>query len=93
VAVVRWLIGLVVLLALLFLSLQNAEIATVRFYHWFSWQAPLIFLLLVTFAAGVLAGLLAGFFRTTRLKRQLSRLRREHARQLSAQASRPADAG
>jgi lipopolysaccharide assembly protein A len=76
----RWVVGLGVFLALLFLALQNAELVTVRFYHWFSWEAPLIFLLLVAFALGVAAGLLAGLLRYARLKRQLGRLRREHRR-------------
>jgi putative membrane protein len=91
-ALARWAVGFVVLILLLFLSLQNAEIVTVRFYNWFSWQAPLIFLLLVAFAIGVLAGLLAGFVRTTRLKRQLSKVRREHARLSPAQPAVPIDA-
>ena len=73
----RWIVGGIVFLALLFLSLQNSELATVRFYHWFSWQAPLIFLLLTAFAAGVAAGVLASLARTARLKRQLARLRKE----------------
>ena len=75
----RWIVGTVVFLLLLLLSLQNAELVTVRFYHWFSWQAPLIFLLLIAFAGGAVAGLLAGLVRATRLKRQVMRLRREHA--------------
>ena len=94
-AYVRWVVGVTVFLALLFLSLQNAELVTVRFYHWFSWQAPLIFLLLIAFAAGVAAGLLAGLMRTARLKRQLGRLRREHTRHIATagEASRrPVDA-
>jgi uncharacterized integral membrane protein len=77
--VARWIIGFVVFLLLLLLSLQNSDLVTVRFYHWFSWQAPLIFLLLIAFAAGAVAGLLAGLVRATRLKRQVMRLRREHA--------------
>ena len=48
--VARWIVGTIVFLLLLLLSLQNAELVTVRFYHWFSWQAPLIFLLLIAFA-------------------------------------------
>jgi len=76
-AFVRWVVGIGVFLALLFLALQNAELVTLRFYHWFSWEAPLIFLLLIAFALGVGAGLLAGLMRHVRLKRQLSRLRRE----------------
>ena len=78
---VRWTIGIVLFLALLFVSLQNAELVTVRFYHWFSWEAPLIFLLLIAFALGVVAGLLAGLGRYMRVKRQLGRLRREHHEQ------------
>lgn len=76
----RWIVGIVVFLLLLLLSLQNADLVTVRFYHWFSWQAPLIFLLLIAFAAGALAGILSGLMRSTRLKRQIARLRRDHAR-------------
>jgi putative membrane protein len=77
--VARWIVGTVVFLLLLLLSLQNSDLVTVRFYHWFSWQAPLIFLLLIAFAGGAVAGLLAGLVRATRLKRQVMRLRREHA--------------
>ncbi|HEV2042506.1 MAG TPA: LapA family protein [Casimicrobiaceae bacterium] len=76
----RWIVGTVVFLLLLLLSLQNAELVTVRFYHWFSWQAPLIFLLLIAFAGGAVAGLLVGVVRSSRLKRQVMRLRREHSR-------------
>jgi len=76
-AFVRWVVGVTLFVALLFLSLQNDELVTVRFYHWFSWQAPLVFLILIAFAAGAAAGLLAGLFRSARLKRQLNRLRKE----------------
>ena len=76
-ALLRWIVGGVLFLALLFLSLQNSDPATLRFYHWFSWEAPLIFLLLAAFAVGVAAGLLAGLARAARLKRQLAKLRKE----------------
>ena len=90
-AFVRWTVGGILFVALLFLSLQNSELATVRFYQWFSWQAPLIFLLLIAFAMGVAAGLLAGLFRSARLKRQLSRLRKEHRRAAATAAQAPVD--
>ena len=90
-AVLRWIVGGVLFVALLFLALQNSELATVRFYHWFSWQAPLIFLLLTAFAAGVAAGLLAGLGRVARLKRQLARLRKELRRAGVASQPMPAD--
>ena len=75
--VLRWITGAALFLALLLLSLQNSELVTLKFYHWWSWQAPLIFIVLVSFADGVAAGLLAGAMRSARLKRQLNRLRRE----------------
>lgn len=78
--VARWIVGTVVFLLLLLLSLQNTESVTVHFRPWLAWQVPLIFLLLIAFAGGAVAGLLVGIVRTTRLKRQITRLRREHAR-------------
>lgn len=90
-AVLRWIVGGLLFVALLFLALQNSDLATIRFYHWFSWQAPLIFLLLTAFAAGVAAGLLAGLGRAARLKRQLARLRKELNRAGVASQPRSAD--
>ena len=75
--VLRWIVGCTLFLALLFLSLQNSELVTLRFYHWWSWQAPLIFIVLIAFAIGAAAGLLAGAIRSARLSRQLNRLRRQ----------------
>ena len=75
--ILRWIIGAALFVALLFVSLQNSELVTLKFYHWWSWQAPLVFVVLIAFAVGVAAGLLAGALRSARLKRQLARLRRE----------------
>jgi uncharacterized integral membrane protein len=91
--IVRWLFGATLFLALLLLSLQNSDLVTLKFYHWWSWQAPLIFVVLVAFAIGVAAGLLAGVVRTTRLKRQIGRLRREQRRGDPAPASAGSSAG
>ena len=78
--VVRWIVGLAVFAALLLFALQNVEPVALHFYDRV-WQTPLIFLILVVFAAGAVAGLLTGAIRSARLKRQVTRLRREHARQ------------
>jgi uncharacterized integral membrane protein len=75
--VLRWIVGSTLFLALLFLSLQNSDLVTLKFYHWWSWQAPLIFVVLIAFAIGAASGLLAGAMRSARLSRQLNRLRRE----------------
>jgi uncharacterized integral membrane protein len=73
----RWIVGATVFIALLFLSLQNADTVTLRFFSLASWEAPLIFVVLIAFASGVAAGLLAGTLRSARLKRQVNKLRRE----------------
>ena len=81
---VRLIVGFTLFLLLLFLALQNSDIVELKFYHWWSWKGPLIFIVLVAFALGVAAGLLTGAVRTARLKRQLSRLRREQQRFMPA---------
>jgi uncharacterized integral membrane protein len=82
--VLRWVVGSLIFLALLFLSLQNSELVTLKFYHWWSWQAPLIFVVLIAFVAGAAAGLLAGAMRSARLSRQLNKLRRDQRHKDSA---------
>ena len=74
---VRWIIAATVFIVLLFVALQNADTVTLRFFNLANLQAPLVFVVLITFAAGVAAGLLAGALRASRLKRQLNKLRRE----------------
>jgi lipopolysaccharide assembly protein A len=83
----RWIVATTVFIALLFLSLQNADTVTLRFFQFASWQAPLVFVVLIAFALGVAAGLLAGAFRSARLNRQLKRLRREQRQHGAAPAS------
>ncbi|MDQ6621699.1 MAG: lipopolysaccharide assembly protein LapA domain-containing protein [Pseudomonadota bacterium] len=84
--VVRWIVGLLLFLLLLFLALQNSDAVELRFYHWWTWKGPLIFVILVAFALGAAAGLLTGAVRTARLRRQLSRLRRDQGRFMPAAA-------
>jgi uncharacterized integral membrane protein len=75
--IVRWIVGATIFVALLFLSLQNSGEVTLKFYNLWQWSAPLIFVVLIAFAIGVAAGLLAGAFRTSRVKRELKRLHRD----------------
>jgi uncharacterized integral membrane protein len=89
--VVRWIVGAAIFLALLFLSLQNSELVTLKFYQWWSWQAPLVFVVLIAFVIGVAAGLLAGAWRASKLKRQINRLTR--AESARADGAAPASSG
>ena len=79
--VLRWLLGAALFVALLFLSLDNADPVTLHFFRAATWQAPLAFVVLVTFVVGVAVGLAAGALRNARLKRQLKRMRREASRE------------
>jgi len=84
--VVRWVLGAALFVALLFLSLDNAEVVTLRFFRVTSWQAPLVFVVLVVFVAGAAVGLAVGALRNARLRRQLRRMRREGTREPLAPA-------
>ena len=77
----RWVVGGALFVALLFLSLDNADPVTLRFFRVATWQAPLVFVVLVVFVAGIALGLTAGALRNVRLRRQLKRMRREVARE------------
>jgi uncharacterized integral membrane protein len=78
-SVIRWTIAGVLFLALLLFSLQNADLVTLHFFDVGSFEAPLIFLLLLAFAAGIALGLLASAVRIVRLSREVARLRRPAA--------------
>lgn len=86
----RWVIGALLFLVLLLFALQNSDPVTLRFYHWWSWQAPLVFVVLLAFAVGAACGLLAGALRAARLKRQLARSRRGRTREKATTPPRDA---
>ena len=79
--IVRWIVGATVFLALLFLSLQNSDPAELKFFNIASLKAPLVVVVFVAFAMGVAIGLLAGWLRAARLKRQVNKLRRDQRSQ------------
>ncbi len=92
-SLVRWIFIAVVFVALLFISLQNADPVTLRVFTFYRWEAPLVFVVLIAFASGVALGLLAAAIKVARLKRQMSRMRREHRTQLIAPAAHGATPG
>ncbi|MCC6193811.1 MAG: DUF1049 domain-containing protein [Burkholderiales bacterium] len=89
----RFLVIFAVFLALVWLSLQNSEKATLKFFNVAQWEAPLVVVVLVAFACGAAAGLLAGAVRATRLKRQLNKLRREQRGNAPALTPSPSPVG
>ena len=75
--VVRFVVIAILFIGLLFISLDNADNVTLRFFHLGQLQAPLIFVVLCAFAIGVALGLASGALRTARVKRELKHVRRE----------------
>ena len=89
--IVRWIVGAALFLALLFLSLQNSEKVTLKFYNVWDFEAPLVFVVLIAFAIGVAAGLLAGALRASKLRRQVTRLTRAEKARADESAAMPGE--
>ena len=58
-------------------AVKNTDPVTVRYYFGGEWQAPLVFILLVAFCAGIAAGLFAGLGQLFRQRREIAELKRE----------------
>jgi len=71
-----WTLRFAILLVLVWFSVKNAEIVTLHAYP-YSWQAPLVLIILAFFAAGALLGLLASLGSIWKLKREVNSLKRD----------------
>ena len=60
-------------------AVKNTDPVTVRYYFGGEWQAPLVFVLLVAFCAGIAMGLFAGLAQFVRQRREITALKRELA--------------
>jgi putative membrane protein len=78
-----WIVRLVILLLIVWFATKNADPVRINGLLDQSWHAPLIFVLLVVFAAGMVIGLLAWVPTIVRQRREIARLRKA-ARQLAA---------
>jgi lipopolysaccharide assembly protein A len=75
--VLTWTLRIILFLALFLLALKNTDTVTLRLYFEQVWQAPLILVLLVFFAAGAVVGVLATLTTVFRQRREIARLQRE----------------
>lgn len=82
-SVIRFALLAIVFVAILFVSLDNAETVTLKFFRLAQWQAPLVLVVFCAFALGTALGLATGALRTARVRRELSRTRREHRKALA----------
>lgn len=77
--VLAWIVRIVLFFLLFAFALKNTEAVSLRFFFDAVWQAPLVMVLLISFAAGALFGLLAASGTLFGQRRELLRLRRQVA--------------
>jgi lipopolysaccharide assembly protein A len=68
-----WGLRFAILLVLVWFSVKNAGLVTLHAYPW-SWEAPLVLIILAFFAGGVALGLLASATTIWKLKREVKSL-------------------
>jgi len=78
--VIAWALRIILFLALFLFALKNTDAVSLRLYFDQVWQAPLILVLLVFFAAGTAMGVLATLATVFRQRRDIARLQRELGR-------------
>ncbi|HXF67249.1 MAG TPA: LapA family protein [Burkholderiales bacterium] len=72
-----WALKLALFVLVLLFAVKNTEPVAVRYYLGGEWRAPLVFVLLTFFCAGVAAGIAACLPRLLRQRREIGALRRE----------------
>jgi uncharacterized integral membrane protein len=75
--VLAWILRIILFLALFLFALKNTDTVSLRLYFDQVWQAPLILVLLVFFAAGAAMGVLATLATVFRQRRDIARLQRD----------------
>jgi uncharacterized integral membrane protein len=75
--VVGWVVKIVIFVLLVGFAVKNTDPITVRFYLGYEWHSPLVFVILVFFAAGAAFGALSSLPYAFRRRREMRELRRE----------------
>jgi lipopolysaccharide assembly protein A len=89
-----WIFKIALFVLVLSFAVKNTDTVTVRYYLDGEWQTPLIFVLLVSFCAGIGVGIIAGLSRMFRQRREIAALKRElrqHGRKSTGDAERTAE--
>ncbi|MBI3045047.1 MAG: LapA family protein [Betaproteobacteria bacterium] len=72
-----WVLKFLLFALVVTFAVKNAEPVAVRYYLGGEWRAPLVFVLLVAFCAGVAAGLSAALAQVFRQRGEIAALKRE----------------
>jgi len=76
---VVWILRFVIVVVLVWFAVKNAQVVTIYGLPEQQWQAPLVFILLIVFVAGMLIGLLAWVPTVVRQRREIARLKKAAA--------------
>jgi putative membrane protein len=71
-----WILRFLIVVILVWFAVKNSQLVDVNGLPGQVWQAPLVFVLLVAFVAGVVIGLLAWIPTVVRQRREIARLRK-----------------
>ena len=82
-----WIFRIAIVLVLVWFAVRNSQTVRVHGLPEQSWEAPLIFVVLVAFLGGVIIGLLAWLPTVVRQRREMGRLRKASAAAQAAAAS------
>jgi len=84
-----WIVRLVVVMLLVWFAVKNAQPVEIHGLLDRTWQAPLVFVLLIVFVAGMVIGLLAWIPTVVRQRREIARQRKSAARLAAMPAPAP----
>ncbi len=72
-----WIVRLLLFFLLFGFAVKNDHLANLYFFFGAQWQLPVVFVILISFAAGALLGSTATFASLLRQRREIARLRRQ----------------
>ncbi|MGE0011034.1 MAG: lipopolysaccharide assembly LapA domain-containing protein [Azoarcus sp.] len=84
-----WLLRLVLFFLLFGFAVKNDQLASLKFFFGSEWQLPIVFIIVIAFAAGALLGVTATFGSLLRQRREISRLRKQIERAKRERAESP----
>ena len=87
-----WIFRIAIVLVLVWFAVKNSQVVTLYGFPEQSWQAPLVFVVLVAFVSGVVIGLLAWLPTVVRQRREIGRLRKSLAAAVPVAPVAPAPA-
>lgn len=74
---ISWAIRILLFLVLLGFALKNTDPVLIRFYLGAQWEAPMVVVLVLVFAIGAVAGILASLGQAFRQRREILSLRKQ----------------